>query len=39
MQINQVCFKIGIDDSYYFSRLFTKIMGMSPRCYRQQRKG
>lgn len=39
MKINQICFKIGIDDSYYFSRLFTKIMGMSPRSYRQQRKG
>ncbi|MGL5683240.1 MAG: AraC family transcriptional regulator [Marinifilaceae bacterium] len=39
MKINQVCFKIGIDDSYYFSRLFTKVMGMSPTQYRQLKKG
>lgn len=34
MKLNQVCYKLGIDDPYYFSRLFTKIMGMSPRAYR-----
>ena len=39
MKINQVCFKIGIDDTYYFSRLFTKIMGLSPRDYRKTKKG
>lgn len=39
MKINQICFKIGIDDSYYFSRLFTKIMGVSPLKYRQTKKG
>ena len=39
MKINQVCYKIGIDDSYYFSRLFTKTMGMSPKDYRSQKKG
>ncbi|MEG1545443.1 MAG: AraC family transcriptional regulator, partial [Tannerellaceae bacterium] len=39
MKINQVCFKIGIDDSYYFSRLFTKIMGVSPREYKKEKKG
>ena len=36
IKINQLCFKVGIDDCYYFSRLFTKIMGMSPKAYRQQ---
>ena len=35
MKINQICYKIGIDDSLYFSRLFSKIMGMSPRDYRE----
>ena len=35
MKINQICYKIGIEDTYYFSRLFSKIMGMSPREYRK----
>lgn len=39
MKINQICHKTGIDDCYYFSRLFTKIMGMSPREYKKQKKG
>lgn len=39
MKINQLCYKIGIDDCYYFSRLFSKIMGMSPRDYKKQKKG
>lgn len=36
IRINQVCYKIGIDDCYYFSRLFCKIMGQSPSAYRKQ---
>lgn len=39
MKINQICYKIGIEDTYYFSRLFRKIMGMSPRQYKSMRKG
>lgn len=39
MKINQVCYKIGIEDCYYFSRLFSKVMGMSPREYKKQKKG
>jgi Transcriptional regulator containing an amidase domain and an AraC-type DNA-binding HTH domain len=39
MKINQVCYKIGIDDYYYFSRLFSKIMGLSPREYKKIKKG
>lgn len=35
IQINQLCFKVGIDDPYYFSRLFTRIMGCSPQAYRK----
>lgn len=34
LKINQICFKIGIEDSFYFSRLFSKTMGMSPTKYR-----
>ena len=36
MRVNQVCFKVGIDDPYYFSRLFTRLMGCSPQAYRRQ---
>lgn len=39
MKINQICYKTGIDDCYYFSRLFHKVMGMSPREYKKQKKG
>lgn len=34
MQVNQICHKVGISDSLYFSRLFSKVMGMSPTEYR-----
>lgn len=39
MKVNQICSKVGISDPYYFSRLFTKIMGVSPKEYRHQKKG
>lgn len=39
MKINQICYKIGIEDCYYFSRLFSKVMGMSPREYKMSKKG
>lgn len=39
MKINQICYKIGIDDPYYFTRLFTKIMGKAPSEYRLMKKG
>lgn len=39
MKINQICHKVGIDDCYYFSRLFTKTMGMSPKQYKDSRRG
>ena len=38
MRMNQICHKLGMDDPYYFSRLFSKIMGMSPRAYRTKPK-
>ncbi|MBR0276371.1 MAG: AraC family transcriptional regulator [Prevotella sp.] len=37
MHVNQICHKVGIDDSYYFSRLFSKLVGMSPKQYRARR--
>lgn len=39
MKINQICYKTGISDPYYFSRLFRKVMGMSPKEYRSHEKG
>ena len=39
MKINQICYKVGIEDCYYFSRLFHKVMGMSPMTYRKMKKG
>ena len=34
MRINQICHKVGFDDSYYFSRLFKQQTGLSPKQYR-----
>lgn len=39
MKVNQISAKLGINDAYYFSRLFCKIMGMSPKEYRAKKKG
>jgi len=37
LRIKEIAFKLGIDDQYYFSRLFTKIMAVSPTDYRLNR--
>lgn len=39
MKVNQICYKVGLEDTFYFSRLFTKIMGLSPSDYRKSKKG
>jgi AraC family transcriptional regulator of arabinose operon len=36
LTISQIADRVGYEDPYYFSRLFQKKMGMSPRCYRMQ---
>lgn len=38
-KVNQISQMIGYDDPLYFSRLFTKIMGVNPRTYRAKKKG
>jgi AraC-like DNA-binding protein len=37
LRIKEIAFKIGINDAYYFTRLFSKTMGFSPKHYRQTR--
>jgi AraC-like DNA-binding protein len=39
MKINKICIMMGFDDPLYFSRVFTKIMGISPTEYRKKKKG
>jgi AraC-like DNA-binding protein len=36
MRINQIAYKVGFDDAYYFSRLFSKLTGLSPKNYRAE---
>lgn len=38
MKIKEISNKIGYNDPYYFSRLFKKLMGMSPAKYRSSHK-
>lgn len=35
LKVNQICYKVGIDDPLYFSRMFSKIVGMSPTKYKE----
>jgi transcriptional regulator GlxA family with amidase domain len=37
--INEISFAVGYEDAYYFSRIFKKIMGVSPSQYRRMRMG
>ncbi len=36
MRIKEIAYQLGIEDPYYFSRLFAKVMGMSPKEYRNK---
>ncbi|WP_200976427.1 AraC family transcriptional regulator [Echinicola sp. 20G] len=36
-RISQIAQNVGIDDAYYFSRLFSKSMGISPKDYRNRK--
>ncbi len=37
LRIKEIADKLGIEDQYYFSRMFTKLMGISPVAYRTKR--
>lgn len=36
LKINEIAMKLGFDEPAYFTRIFTKIMGMTPSEYRKQ---
>ncbi|WP_183557417.1 AraC family transcriptional regulator [Mucilaginibacter sp. SP1R1] len=36
MSIKNIAVSLGVDDQYYFSRMFTKLMGASPNEYRKK---
>lgn len=36
--IKEICAELGFDDPFYFSRLFKKLMGLSPSKYKNQHK-
>jgi len=37
LRVKEISYKLGINDPYYFSRLFTKVMGVSPNEYRKKK--
>lgn len=37
MRIKEISQELGIEDQYYFSRMFSKIMGMAPNDYREKK--
>lgn len=39
LSIRHIAQAVGIDDAYYFSRLFKKTMGVAPQLYRDSRHG
>jgi AraC family transcriptional regulator of arabinose operon len=39
LSVKDIARQLGIEDAYYFSRLFTKVMGSSPRQFRQAHVG
>jgi len=36
MTVKELAYHVGIDDQYYFSRMFTRLMGTSPSAYRKR---
>jgi AraC-like DNA-binding protein len=39
LRVKEISSLLGYDDPYYFSRVFNKIMGDSPRNYKKKKKG
>jgi AraC-like DNA-binding protein len=38
MAVKELAINVGVDDPYYFSRMFTRLMGISPSEYRKRNK-
>ncbi|MCH5599119.1 helix-turn-helix transcriptional regulator [Niabella ginsengisoli] len=38
MPVKELCYELGLDDPFYFSRLFRKYMGESPLSYRKRKR-
>ncbi len=38
MSIKEISFSLGVEDQYYFSRMFSKLMNVSPKEYRNRNK-
>ncbi len=38
LSVREIGLQVGYQDSYYFSRIFRKVMGVSPRAYRHSRR-
>ena len=36
LKLNEISIKLGFEEPAYFSRMFTKIMGISPSAYRKK---
>jgi len=36
MTVKELAYCIGVEDQYYFSRMFTRLMGISPSAYRKR---
>ncbi|MCH5718282.1 helix-turn-helix domain-containing protein [Niabella hibiscisoli] len=38
MPVKELCYTLGLEDPFYFSRLFSKYMGESPLHYRKRKR-
>lgn len=38
LKLSEIALKVGFEEPAYFSRIFTKIMGITPSAYRRQEK-
>jgi AraC-like DNA-binding protein len=37
LRVREISLELGIEDPYYFTRMFTRVMGLSPNNYRKKR--
>ena len=37
LRVREIAMELGIEDPYYFTRMFTKVMGLSPNNYREKK--